>query len=150
MSFVFIDNTLVNLPVRFRPGDVIDEYSATILLQIQSNRIRARLYELLKKNEISRHEAQAKAEELAALPLTPYSPYDEETSSDPILDEALSIAKELITSRIAAKGDAIPKNLDTHAKALIDAMPEIYKKARIRVEARYAAAQSALAELRNR
>jgi hypothetical protein len=142
-----IDNTLVQLPIRYKAGDIIDDYVAAILNEIQLQRIRAKLHEMVKKNEISPDELQRKAIELSHLPLLPYSPYDEELSADPAMDEALIIARQIIQNKLDEEGQMAPKNIDTHARALIAAMPEILNQAKTRVEARFRAAQMAFDEL---
>lgn len=145
MTTVFIETTAVNLPSRFAAGDIIGEVAANVLNDIQIKRIRVRLAYMLKKGDINPDGLQARANELASQDLAPHVTLDDEDeNSDPILAEALLIAKELITRRMAAEGLPVPKGIDIHAKALVDALPELQEKARLRVEARFRAANSAM------
>lgn len=148
MATTFIDGQFVILPVRFAAGDTIGPAAAALLCDIQHRRVKARLRYLLDRGEIAPHELQAKAEELCCQELTVQSTFaDDDDNADPILDEALIIARELIVSRMAKEGILPPKGLDNHARALVEAVPEIQERARLRVEARYAAANSALTDI---
>lgn len=123
------------------------ENNADVLNDIQTKRIKSKLRYLLQRGDILAHELDAKALELSSLELVPYATLDDdEEGSDPILSEALNMARELIISRMAQEGLPPPKGIDLHAKALVDAMPEIQEKARLRIEARYNAANAAIAE----
>lgn len=146
MPTAFIANLAVALPVRFSAGTILDETSAYWLNEIQHRRVKAKLRWLLQRGEINPVEVQGRALELCAQPLAPYVLLDDEDgdTTDPILLEALSIAKDLITTRMAQEGLAPPKGIDQHAKALVDARPALMETARKRVEARYLAAASAL------
>lgn len=147
MATVFIDGKAISLHRRFAEGDVMDEIIADILNSIQKRRIMARIRYMLRRREISEAEAPAKILQLYEEELTLYSIYDDEDNPDPILEEAMGMARELIVTRMAQEGLPPPKGLDTHARALVDGMPDLQEKARLRVEARYQAAQAALGEL---
>jgi hypothetical protein len=108
---------------------------------IMFRRIRAKLRYLLDRGEILVTDLQTKANELAAQPLRIASTLDDSEDDDPILIEALSIAKDIICSRMAQEGLPPPRGIDAHAKALVDGLPEIQEQARKRIEARYLAAQ---------
>jgi hypothetical protein len=140
MATVFINNLAVVLPRRFAAGDTIGEIPARILHNIWLKRFSAKLRWLKDRGEIDAQSMQAKAEELAAQELTPYNIAEDADDDDPILVEAIEIARTLIISRMAAEGISPPKGIDTHARALVDSMPAIVEKARIRVEARHRAA----------
>lgn len=145
MATAFIAGLAVSLPSRFKEGDILDELSATILWEVQLRRIKARLANLIKKGDINADGIQAKALEINAQDLAPHATLDDDDSeSDPVLEEALTMAKEIITQRMAEAGLPPPKGLDAHAKALVDGMPALQEKARQRVEARYKAAEAAL------
>lgn len=148
MSTVFIANLAVILPIRFAAGDTIDEIPAEVLNEIQLRRIKSRLRYLLQKGDIAYDELQTKAEALVLEDLVPYATQDDdETEDDPIYQEALAMARELIVGRMAKEGLLPPKGLDNHARALVDGMPALLEKARLRIEARYNAAAAAIGEL---
>ena len=148
MPTVFIANLAVILPIRFAAGDAIEETPAKVLNDIQQRRIKAKLRWLLNRGEIAPEELQSKANELSNADLLPYiTSDDDDADSDPILVEALSMAREIIVSRMAQEGLPPPKGIDLHAKALVDGMPELQEKARLRIEARYRAAAAAIEEV---
>lgn len=148
MSTVFIANLAVILPIRFSTGGELDEIASQVLNEIQLKRIKSRLRYLLQRGDIDTNELQSKALELSELDLVPYAMQDDdETEGDPIFLEAMSMARDLIVSRMAQEGLPPPKGLDLHAKALVDGMPELQEKARLRIEARYRAASEAIAEI---
>lgn len=145
MPTVFIANLAVVLPVRFASGDTLEDNAASVLNEIHLRRIKARLRYLLSRGEIDGNEIQAKALELSNSEMLPYlTSDDDDTESDPVYVEAISMARELIVSRMAQEGLPPPRGLDLHAKALVDGMPELQEKARLRVEARYKAAAEAI------
>ena len=145
MPIGVIDNLVIPFPRKTLAGDPMTEQGAALLCLIQRNRIVAKIRYLLTRGDISSAEVQAKALELAEQPLVPYLTLDDEgAEGDPILEEALNIARELIVQRMAEEGLPPPKGLDTHAKALVDNMPALQEQARMRVEARYKAAAAAL------
>jgi hypothetical protein len=148
VATVFIDNLAVVLPSRFAEGDDIGEIAAKVLNDIHLRRIKAKLRWLLSRGEINVNEIQTKAIELNDAELLPYATLDDDDSeADPIFMEAMSMARELIVGRMAKEGLPPPKGLDAHAKALVDGMPEIQERARLRIEARYNAARAAIAEV---
>ena len=148
MPTVFIANLAVQLPLRFAAGDTLDETSASVLNDIQLKRLKARLRHALAKGDINPSEVQDKALALMDAELVPYNTLDDDdTDNDPVLSEALAMARELIVSRMAQEGLPPPKGLDVHAKALVDAMPQLQEKARLRLEARYNAANRAMEEI---
>jgi hypothetical protein len=144
MPTVFIDNRAITLPSRFKVGDECSYNSARVLNEVQIRRIKARLRWLLSKGDINGDEIQKRALELSEQELVPYATLDDTDDEDPILVEALNIARELIVSRMAQEGLPPPKGLDIHAKALVDGMPELQEKARLRIEAKYKAASQAI------
>lgn len=146
MPTIFIEGTAVALPYREgeMEGDPMQEYQAIILDTILHRRVKARLRWLLDRGEIFAEGIQAKALELCSQPLKPYATLDDGIEDDPILIEAMVIARELITSRMAQENLPPPKNLDAHAKQLVDNVPQIHEQARLRVEARYRAATERL------
>lgn len=144
MPTVFIAGLAVPLPFREgeREGDPMMEWHAQLLYIIQSRRVMARLRYLLDRGELLVRDAQAKATELCAQPLKPYATLDDGDEEDPILLEAMNMAREVITARMAAEGLPPPKNIDLHAKQLVDNIPELQERARLRVEAHYRAAEA--------
>jgi hypothetical protein len=72
---------------------------------------------------------------------------DDDGETDPVMEEALAIAREMIIGRMAEEGLPPPRGINTHARALVDAMPEIQDRARFRIEARYRAAAEAIQEV---
>ncbi len=144
MPIVFIQNQAVNLPVKFRGGDKLDETSAEILNAIHFRRLKAKLKTLQSNGSILLSDLQTKAQELYNLPLVPYATMDDEDNieaSDPILAEAMNIARELLTAKLTQEGIEIPKNLDLHARQLVEHMPELHERARLRIETRFQIAQ---------
>lgn len=146
MRTVFIGRTALLLKPRpgEQPGDPMTAEHVNILGAILHNRVKARLRYMLERGDILPAELQAKADELCAQPLSAY-PLFENDSDDPIHSEAMEIARTLITQKMAEERLPPPKNLDTHAKQLVDAVPAIIEKARQRLEARYRAAEDLLA-----
>lgn len=145
MPTVFIANLAVILPSRFAAGDICNETAAEMLNEIQLRRIKSRLRYLIQRGDIAPEELQAKALVLLEGDLVPYATQDDDdTEGDPVYLEALAMARELIVGRMAQEGLPPPKGLDTHAKALVDGMPDIQEKARLRIEARYNAASAAI------
>jgi hypothetical protein len=145
MITVFVDDRPLSLPSRFSSGDIMNDIAAEVLNVIQLRRIKAKLRYLLSHGEVLEDGLQEKLLELLKVDLVPYPTLDDEDADDdPILAEALAIAKDLITKRMAQEGLPPPKGLDLHAKALVDGMPSLMERARLRVEARYLAAKTAL------
>jgi hypothetical protein len=132
------------LPSRFSAGDLATEVAAKILNQIQHQRVRAKHLYLLERGEVVPENLQAKADELMEQELLPYLTSADNEDDDPVMVEALSIARDLIIARLAQEGCLPPKGIDFHAKALVDGNPAIYEQARKRVEARFAAANAIL------
>ena len=142
MPTAFIDNQVVVLPRKVTPGAIMSEIDAAIISEIQHNRVKARLRYLLSRGEIDANGIQVKANELMDLPLSPNATLDDSEETDPVLEEAMTIAREIVTKRMASEGLPVPKNLDLHAKALVDAIPALQEKARRRIEARLTVAKS--------
>jgi hypothetical protein len=142
MPTVFINGLAVPLPYQDKEGDPINEMHAHILGKVLHRRVKARLRWLLQRGEIAPEELPAKAEELCQMELVPHLTFDDGDDEDPILVEALGIARELIMTKMAEEGIPLPppKNLDLHAKALVNGKPAIQEEARRRLEARYKAA----------
>jgi hypothetical protein len=63
-----------------------------------------------------------------------------EDGSNPIFDEAMSLARDLICRHLAAESLPIPPTLDEHAEVLVSSNPSILTQAKIRLEARQRAA----------
>lgn len=145
MPTIFINGLAVPLPYRDgeKPGDPLQPIHRLILDMILHRRVKAKLRYLLDRGEILPSELQAKALALCEEPLKPYLTLDDD-EEDPVLVEAMVIAREVITSRMAQENLPPPKNLDLHAKQLVDNIPQLQETARKRLEARYRAAQEAL------
>ena len=144
MTTSFIAGKAVPLATIWSEGDLLDEIGAIMLNDIQHKRVKAKLRYLLQRGEIDANSLQAKADELMSQELSIISTDDDE--DDPIIIEAIEIAKELINKRMAAEGLPPPKGIELHAKALVEGVPEISERARLRVEARYRAASETLSE----
>jgi hypothetical protein len=146
MTTTFIDGLAVKLENPFVVGEPMDETAAAMLNVIHHRRIKARLRWMLGRAEISAAELQSKADQLLHMPLASYSTMDDDDDmdTDPIMMEAMSIAREIISARMAKEGLPPPKGLDTHARALVEGLPAIQEQARKRVEAKYQAATSSL------
>ena len=145
MPTVFIDNMAVVLPSRFSAGDVLTENSANLLFDIHLRRLKSKLRWLLNRGQILPHELQAKALELNQAEMVPYfTSDDDDITDDPVQQEAMTMAKGIIISRMASEGLPAPKNIELHAKALVDGMPILLERARLRIEARYQAANAAI------
>ena len=147
MTTQFIANIAVTLPPRFAAGDILDETGSRVLQSLWLKRINTKLRWLRERGDIDAQGLQAKATELAQADLAPYSVAEDADDDDPVLIEALDIAKSLITARMAAEGLPPPKGLDTHARELVNSLPQLVERARMRVEARYKAAVSLLGEM---
>lgn len=149
MGTVLIGTTLVPLPQKYLSGQEMDDVIASMLNDIRNQRTMAKLRYLFDRGEINADNIQAKALEIQSEPLRYVRGANdlEDEKSDPILEEALGIARELIISRMAKEGLPPPKGLDTHAKALVEAMPQIYERARLRIEAKYRTANEAMEAL---
>ena len=140
MTTAYIGRFAIDLPSRFTEGDLMDEAAASVLNDIQHRRVMARLRWMKDRGVVDAQTIQAKAVELMLEPLRPYNVAQDADEDDPIFAEALSIARTLISQKMAAEGLPPPKGLDDHAKALISAMPAQIERARLRVEARFKAA----------
>ena len=79
--------------------------------------------------------------------MLPYATLDDGDDDDPILLEAMAIARELIIKRMATEGLPPPKGLDMHAKQLVDNQPKIVELARKRVEERHKAAIDTIGDM---
>lgn len=148
MPLVFIPPFALNLPSRFAAGDLLDETFAEFLNQLQLKRVRSKLRHMYGRGEISDENAQAIANALCKQPLAAHISSSDDDLPDPIGDEALAIARDLIISRMAHEGLPPPRGLDNHAKVLLEARPEILERARKRVEARFVAAAQAMKDLK--
>lgn len=139
MATVFIGQLAVALPAPFAEGDILDETGADVLNFVQRRRVTARLTAMLKKGNIDERQLHAKALELFAQPMTAGVTLDDEDDamSDPVLAEAMEMARNLITQKLAKENLPPPKNLDEHAKQVVDALPALVEQARQRVETRY-------------
>ena len=144
MATVFIAGTAVVLPSRFAEGQCLDPLDAALLNQIWLKRLYTRLRRLLALGQLDAQSVEAKIAEMHTEDMTPYSLAQDADEDDPVLLEAIEIAKEIITQRMAQENMMPPKNLDNHAKALVEGMPAIVEQARMRVEARYQAAVALL------
>lgn len=142
MPTVFIGTVAVPLPYRVgeQTGDPLTELHARILDTVLHRRVKAKLRWLLERGEILPQEIHTKASELCAQDLKPYATLDDGDDEDPILVEAMAIARDLIITRMAQENLPPPKNIDVHAKQIVDNVPAIQEQARRRVEARYRAA----------
>jgi hypothetical protein len=142
MPTVFIDDIAVPLPARTKGGDEVSDNDAELLNTILHRRVKAKLRWLLSRREIRPDEVQAKADELCDQPMLAHVTLDDSDEYDPIMAEALVIAKEAYMAKAAAEGVPLPepKHLDMHLRYLVNNVPVIQEKARIRVEARYKAA----------
>lgn len=145
MPTVFIGSVAVSLPQRFTAGDTLSENAADVLNDVQLKRLKARLRYMLAHGDVNADGLQATALNIMSQELVPYATLDDDDENvDPVLEEALSIARDMIVGRMAAEGLPPPKGLDAHAKALVDGQPRIQEQARLRVEARFRAAQEIL------
>ena len=145
MPTVFIGSMAVPLPMRFVPGDELSENAAQVLNDVHIKRLKARLRYMLAHGDVNADGLQETALAIAEQELVPYATLDDDDENlDPVLEEALNIARELIVSSMAQQGLPPPKGLDAHAKALVDGQPRIQEQARKRVEARYSAAMAML------
>ena len=144
MPIVTIGQLLVKLPASYAAGTILDEVDAEFMDNLRFKRVCAKLYYLIKRGEIAAEELQAKALALWAEKLQLVN--DDDDNDDPIVVEAMTIAREIVTQRMAAVGLPPPKGLDAHAKALVDAVPAIAERARLRVEERYRAASAIIGD----
>lgn len=72
----------------------------------------------------------------------------EASDEDVFMQEAVRIARELIQKSLAKEGITItPPTIDSHARALVDASPEIREQARLRLATRSTVSAAALARL---
>lgn len=149
MPTAFINGLAINLPSRFAEGDKADAIALALLNEIQHRRVKSQLRYMLAHGDINPDGLQQRADELMAKELVPHltPDDDDEAENDPVFKEALSMARELIISRMAAEGLPPPKGIDVHAKALVDGMPDLQEKARARVELRQRIAIEALGSI---
>ena len=125
MPTVFIAGMAVNLPSRFKAGHVLDHADAALGNQIWLKRLAARLRRLLKLGQIDATSIDERVREIHAEELAPYSIAQDADDDDPVLAEAMEMAKALITQRMAQENIPPPKNLDAHARAVIEGVPAI-------------------------
>lgn len=144
MTTVFIGTIAVQLPSRFTTGDTLDEIAAQVLNEVQLKRIKSRLRYMHSRGDVNADGLQDMAQALSEAELAPYAMLDDDDDIDPVMEEALAIARELIVARMAQESLPPPKGLDAHAKALVDGQPKIQEQARLRVEARFRAAEQLL------
>lgn len=145
MLTVFIGGLAVRLAPRFAEGDIIDETAAVVLTRVWTARLAQRLRWLQSRGELDWPSMQAKADELALQPLGPPALSDTLSGdNDPVLQEAMTMAREIINAHMAQENLPVPKAIDEHARALLDGMPHLIERARARVEARYEVANAAL------
>lgn len=147
MPVVFIDGKAVTLKSIRVVGEPLTENDADILNHIWLKRISAKLRYLLDRNVIDSTTIQNKARELASEDMAPYSILEDGDDDDPVLVEAIDMAKAIIMSRLTQENLPMPKTLDVHAKELLRGIPALVEKARLRVEARYKAAHDLLGEV---
>ena len=57
-----------------------------------------------------------------------------ETGEDPVYVEAMSLAREMIEIRLASQNLPVPRNIDLHAEALLEARPDLLLQAKNRIE----------------
>lgn len=62
--------------------------------------------------------------------------FAEQNNSDPIMTEAIIIAKEQLELRLEAEGLPVPTGIEAHTKVLAENNEAIQAEARLRVEAR--------------
>jgi hypothetical protein len=146
MTLAIIDNRPFNLSLKLKAGDILEEAEAEFLNKILHRRVLAKLRRHLSRGELDPQTLQQKGEELCALGLREIQTTDDDDDfdEDPIMTEAMNIAREIITAQMAKEGLPPPKGIDNHAKALVDGAPHIIEAARARIEARYKAAIAAL------
>lgn len=148
-SVIFIDgiSEAITLPTLFVEGQTYTATNAAFLNALMVHRLRVRIGWRLKRNP------NLTTEEIRALTETIWgtmelSEDDTDTSDeDPILTEAFTIAKELITAQLAKEGHIVPKNIDDHAWQLAENNEEIRRRAKLRVEAQRQAATETMARL---
>jgi hypothetical protein len=140
MTTTFIDNVAVPLALRYHGGNILDENGAEVLHYIWSKRLLTRLRYIFEKGETDPVILQLKAAEIAASPMRPYTIVDDAEENDPILLEAMEIARNAIKTKLQAEGLPIPAKLDIHARALVEGVPVIIEEATRRIEARLRAA----------
>ena len=142
MRIGFIGNQTVPLPRRAVAGQALTPVEAAILTEIHHARIASQLRYMLAKGTITKRQLQQKAIELAKLPLTAGA---DEDASDPVLLEAIALAKEMLTAEAVREG--LPtKTIEARAKAVVDANPALRAKAQERLAAKYTMMQSILEE----
>jgi hypothetical protein len=149
MPTVIIGQMAVTLPRTIHAGEPMTDWQADLLNEIWHRRVAARLRWLLKRGQILPDEIQSKIQTLLNEPLVAHTTFDDYdgAENDPVMVEAMTIARDLIVGRMAAEGLPPPKGLDQHARALVEGVPEIQEQARKRVEARYVAATAGLGTL---
>jgi hypothetical protein len=144
MQTIFIHDTPVRVQDPFAEGHRLTEAQAEVLNSLWLNLLLARLRWVANKNpDIDAASFQSKARETAEILELSADGID----TDPVWDEAMTIGRELITSKLAAEGLPPPPNLDMHAEALLEASEDIIAQARNRVEIRRRVANQALGAL---
>lgn len=144
MPTIFIHDTPIRVPDQYTEGHRLSASEADLLNSVWLNLFIARLRLFINKNpEANISAVHSKAKEISnALVLTP-----NDSATDPVWDEAMVIARELINARLATEGLPPPPNLDIHAEALLEASEDILDQAQARVEIRRRVANKALGAL---
>jgi hypothetical protein len=142
---MFIANIAIDLPSRFSPGDILDDDSAAVLQHEFIKRLGAQIRWRLSRGEITPNNLLSEALSMAHSFEFSWTPNDDD---DPLTDEAMIIAKDLIIQQLAADGITIFPNLDNHARTLAQNSPELRKQALTRIETRYRIGEEAIRKLR--
>lgn len=143
---ITIGTTVVEIPLRFKAGDPMDDDMADVLNYILHKRVMGVVRRAYGKGELAPNELQDRANALCAVPMTTATALDDmdDDIHDPIMVEALAMACGLITAHMATKGLPAPRNIDDHARELVRGRPDLYERARLRHVTRLGVAAEAL------
>ena len=142
MPLAQIDGITLELPLLFNAGDIIDDDGAWALNEMMLTRLRERTRWRLRQGVVTTITVQSVVEEMvSAFTFDSGEPCDVD---EPVMEEAITLAREMITKSLAKDGLPPPKNLEEHAKTLAEQSDQLRERARLRVEARLNAALAAL------
>lgn len=130
---VFIHDEAILLPDLVPEGSTLSAEYALVLNYLWTRRHTSRLsYWCGKNSDATLDQVHAASISLAA----DISLDTNEDGVDPVYEEALMIAKDLIEAKLASENLPIPPTIEDHAAALINAHPQLLIQARKRIEIR--------------
>jgi len=129
----FIHDTPIHVPEAISPGHQLSADEAAVLNNLWLGLFTSRLRWFINRTEgLTSSDVHAKAQAIdSELDLSGLG-----SEPDKIWDEAMSLARELISRQLEADGLPPPTNIDLHAEELVNATPSLLAQAQQRVEVR--------------